>query len=127
RQIFFRLLIRGFTSIDLQPSGCDQNFPFSLERLALHAGNASRVLVLRRRKERSHKALRHHVEERSLMVIKRPGKSAGGNNCKVIAYFCVIKNTLVWLDLIIIKDLLRESRNCGFYPSLCRSYGWRLF
>ena len=70
RQIFFRLLIGSFAAINLQPSGCDQNFSFGLERLAFHTCDPSGVLVLCRWKEHSHEAFGHHVEDRVLVVIE---------------------------------------------------------
>ena len=77
------------------------------------------VLILCRRKEDSHEAPGHHVEHRALVVIKRTGNSSGGNDRKVIAYFCVIKDAFIWLDPIVIEYLpcewivaLTQYRSC---------------
>ena len=109
RQILLRLVTGSFAPINLQPSGPDQNFPFRLEGLALHARDPSRVLVLRRRKEHGHKTFGHHVEERALVIVQGPGNGACWNNGKVIAHFRVVKDALVWFDPIIVEDFSREQ------------------
>src|SRR5439155_227619 len=81
---------------------------FGLERLAFHARNACGVLVLCRRKEHRHEALRNHVEERALVIVERTRDGAGRNNCKVIRYFRVVKDALVWLDPIVIEHFSSE-------------------
>ena len=118
RQILLGLVTGSFAPINLQPSGRDQNFPFRLEGLALHTGNPSGILVLRRRKEHGHEALGYHVEERALLIVERARNSCGRNNRKVIADLRVIKDALVWLDPIIVEH---SSRKWVVDPIQCRS------
>src|SRR5207248_5477690 len=105
--------------IDLQPSWSDQDFTLGFERLAFNACDPGGVLVSRRWQETGDKTLTDHVENRSLVVIKRTRRDAGGDNRKVIAHFRVVKDALVRLDPTVIECFsskrVLDLAQCRFY------------
>ena len=108
RQIFVRLFTGTFASINLEPTGRDENFSFRLKRFAFHAGDACGVFVLCRWKEHCDETLRHHVEHCALGIVQGAGNGAGRNDCKVITHFGVVKDPFIGLDPIIIEHFARE-------------------
>src|SRR5206468_9710056 len=105
---FLGFVSGSFASIHFEPSGRDHDFSFCFERLALYAGDSSRVLVLCRWKKHGHKTLAYHLEDCLLLVIERTRDRICWNNCEMVAYLRIVKNALVRLHPIIVEHSLRE-------------------